>query len=502
MSADVISRPPLAASLIVPVGCVVAATVVALWPTLVGLEHYWRTILSYQHAYLIVPIALGWLWQVARPLWWRAERPTWPTAAALLLALFAWLVSFTASISIAQQLLLPVVLWLALLVALRWPVARRFLAPVALLYFAVPIWDSLLPLLQQLSIFVTRGSMMLLGVPATIQGNIVTIPDGVFEIEEGCSGLRFLMIALAVAYLAGAMFHLPRRRVVWLLAFALALALVVNWIRIAIVIYAGYLSHMRSYLVAVEHVSLGNALFLPLLACVLWMARRLSGTRAPPTANVFSLHRPDYRGLIACAAALLAFAGWQLLRTGSVAATATLEPLPLGVGNWQGPLPPRSSWLPNFATATSERRAAYVSAGAAVETYVNFYARQSPEAKLVGYGNSFVPVLGWTRKWGADERPLHVAGRPAPRMVELTGADRRAWLVGHVYRVGGWETGSATAAQLAYGLRSLMRPAPAGAVAFAIQCDPNCEFAQRVATDFWNQMSGPLLDVVPATTRK
>ena len=260
----------------------VGACVVGLWPTVAALARIWRDMFDYHHGGLIAAITRH--LAVAYPARDRREqRPPGARGAAALRVDDRWAGRslYRANSELMQQLLLPVMLLLAVYAAAGPQVCRRVAPPLAYLYFAIPLWDQLVPLLQWLTTAVAESLLGLIGVPTQVEGHHVTIPSGRFSIIEGCSGQRYLVIALAFAALAAAIEGLRWRRLLLLLRVAGGLALVTNWLRVVTVIYAGHVTEMQHYLVAQEHRSFGYALFIPLLLAIMWMARRMAaGPRA------------------------------------------------------------------------------------------------------------------------------------------------------------------------------------------------------------------------------
>src|SRR5207248_11559815 len=58
-------------------------------------------------------------------------------------------------------------------------------------------------LFRSLTVFALRGFFWLTGPEVLIFGETIHIPNGSFVIEEGCSGLHFMIVGLAVAALHG-----------------------------------------------------------------------------------------------------------------------------------------------------------------------------------------------------------------------------------------------------------------------------------------------------------
>lgn len=485
-----------------------AIAVAALWPSVASLADIWRTTHDYQHGFLVALVSVVWLALVARRRWRERAQPSVAGALLLALLLAGWLVALTANSLIAHQLLLPAIIWAAIWAACGWTPARASTAPVAYFYFAMPVWDYALPVLQWLSVSVTETLLHAVGIAARVQEYTVSIPGGTFQIIEGCSGKRYFMVTLAVAVLAAAFNHLRGRRAIVFVLIAGALALLANWLRIMIVIVAGYLTDMRSYLVAVEHITLGNVIFVMLLAIVFLIARRMAprapASGSPATENFPAVPTPaaasPWGAILPLALLALTFAATRARATTSSVDVAPGE-LPLATSTWQGPLPARAAWAPAFPGAVGERRAAYVSAAGAhpgvVEIYIGTYGAQHQGRELVQYGNTLLAPGPWHRAWPQVTRPLG-SSQPELASFEAQSANGARWLLAYLYDVGGWRTNRDALAQLAYGVRSIRRPAPSAIVALAVRCHPDCGAARALASAFWDDMSTQILGMLPS----
>src|SRR3954466_3145674 len=175
-----------------------AGVTLLFWPTADSLGTLWLDAgnPSYTHGYLVLATCVALLWRTSGEL-----APVHATQvlravclAALLVATFTWLFAFRAGILIATQLLLPLIAWLSLACVLGGRAARATVLPLGFLYFAVPAWDYLTAPLQWLTVQALRFMTGLAGIPAYFQGNTVQIPEGVFAVEGGCSGLHFLIV--------------------------------------------------------------------------------------------------------------------------------------------------------------------------------------------------------------------------------------------------------------------------------------------------------------------
>lgn len=493
------AKPELPAGAVV--GAAAALATIALWPSVASLWGFWRGIHDYQHGPLIAAVAIGWFALIA----WRRRsariEPSLAGTAALAILLFAWLVAHKANSQMVHQLLFPLIAWAAVWATAGWGISRHVMAPIAFLYFATPIWDYAVPVLQRLSVAVTETVLGWIGVHAEVSGYTVRIAGGTFEIIEGCSGKRYFMVTLALAVLAAVASHLRGWRAVAFVAACGLLAMIANWIRIAIVIYAGDAYGMQTYLVAVEHLTLGKVIFGLLMVAVFLLARWCAH-RQPPAARIRQVpatNVPATAGMWRAipAIGLLAL---TLVETRGLAATrapgSPPGPLPVAAGAWQGPLPGDPKWAPRYAGEVGERRAAYVSGTGRVELYVNAYGEQQQGSELIQDSNTLLAPGTWRRAWPHATHQL--AGQPPLATFEARARDGSLWLLGYVFDVGGRRTTAGAFAQVFYGLQSLRKPAPAGVVALAVRCDVDCSEAQALAGSFWDDMSGEILGMMPA----
>ncbi len=227
-----------------------APAFLSLWPK-------WWDSFTYSHGLPIVAISLWLIWRQHDAIDNAPREKGWWAIPVLLAALFLWTLSLAASVEIGIEALLPAVLWLTVAAVFGLQVARRLVFPIGFLYFAIPVWDSINGALLGATVSVVDGILDLLRVPAFIQGNNVQIPSGAFEIASGCSGLHFFIIVLAISALYG---HLYYRKVLHkglLFGIAALFALLSNWLRVSIIIIAGHLTEMQTFLVRVDHYYFG-----------------------------------------------------------------------------------------------------------------------------------------------------------------------------------------------------------------------------------------------------
>lgn len=237
---------------------------------------------TYSHAYLMPLIIAFLFWKAAE------EQQLVQRWKASVFALFLLLLLVFVWFQVAQQtylsrLLLPMVLILAFGAVFRLNLA--VLVPLSMFWFITPIWGVVNSQLQAISVWAVKHLMRLTDIPTYIEGNLVQIPAGTFEIADGCSGLRYLIAVLPLTIL---FCYLNLRRMssmAILLTLAILGSMVTNWIRIAIIIYVGDYTDMQSSLIE-DHNTFGWYLFMPFIALLYYIGYQLESGPLPPLAPV------------------------------------------------------------------------------------------------------------------------------------------------------------------------------------------------------------------------
>jgi EpsI family protein len=459
---------------------VIAAITLLYWPTAVSYSVAWTDFnnLIYTHGYAIVLMCLAALWlrraELGGPI-----SPASPRAYLALAGLsLAWLLAYRASVQVAHQVLFPMILWTAIHAAFGRRVSRSCLFPLAFLYFAVPFWELINGTLQALTIVATRLILSVAGLPVHFVGNLIQIPEGTFAIEGGCSGLHFFIVGSAIAAYYGALHRDRLRHRLLLMALAVALALLANWVRVSVIITAGHLTHMQSYLVRVSHYGFGWAVFAGAMAVFFLVASRIP-LRPSDTTPIATARRRSGQTwpsglalpLVFGAAALGPVLSCTAARGDAVAVAA--PNVVRYVPGWDGPLVAVSQWRPLYMGADRVGFATYRRGAAEVEWFTADYAFQRQGKKLLGYENSLL---------GADAFAVleqSVVARGPHRFVNLRLQDAKGAqsLLWYVYEVGAREMTSGLRAQLWYGASSLTGPVDSRIVAFRTMCDPDCVVA-------------------------
>jgi EpsI family protein len=474
------------------VGLLLAATLVAFTPTLLSYHDVWVR-QPYTHGYFLLAATIWILWR-ERPRLGpesRVHESALP-AAAVLSAI--WFVGHVTSLQMIAQAVLPLLLLSWVAHALGRQAAERLLLVVALFLLAVPFWDLVTPILQWMTVMATGAALVVLRVPATLEGNVVTVPSGTFLIEDGCAGLNYLLSGLVVGALYGYAF-VPR----WstrlaVVSLSAALAIFGNWIRVTALVIIGHMTEMQSSLME-GHLTFGWGIFLVGLVAFFPLTRvleRRSDSRWPavngPGPSATNEPRPvivPWRRVALVSAVVgsgpLVYAGLALLPrtpvppgelTGSAATGWVLQ---------VGEPAPATTWRPAFPAADEAALDLWTNGSSQVRLDRLVYHGQSQDAELVGFGSRIAPdsALILERLFGQVGPERRLVNEAIVR--DGTGH----LLVWYWYRVGGVETQSAARAKMLEVWAFLRRATTSELIALSTRCGPtDCADASRTLASF------------------
>jgi exosortase len=249
------------------------------WPILERLEESWSLDPQYSHGYLVPIIAVVVLWNRRDRFGYDNVQPPWQLIGLALIVLgsllrllgmylfFFWMEAVS---------LLPYLLGLSLILGGRqalswvWPAVLYLLFMIPLPY---KIGSILGQNLQRVATITSTYVLETLGYPAIAEGNVITVRHSSIGIVEACSGLRMLMILLALATAMAVLKADKGWQKVLLLGSALPVAIFVNVVRISM---TGILQEtLRSTVVNNIHDLLGWVM-MPVALLLLWAEAKMT----------------------------------------------------------------------------------------------------------------------------------------------------------------------------------------------------------------------------------
>ncbi len=410
---------------------------------------------AYSHGPLIFVVSLYLVWVKRYEILKITPTSSVLLASGLILASAPiWVVASVLSIETLKHVY--IVIMIALLV---WGVAGLRVAwavifPISYLFFSVPIWAALEPVLQNITAWSSGVVLSLIGVPVLVEGLFLSIPAGVFEVEGGCSGVNYLISGLALSvFYTFISYRSYWKRVVFISA-AVILTIVGNIVRVVIIIIAGHMTDMQHSFIT-DHSAMGWWVFLLIMIPLyvigfkyqdpepsVWSAGHQSPgfpVSFPHGALLISV-LPLV--LVLAVAPLMANKVKELMGHDYVAQegmTLNFDSTKWGLVSSPGLL----DWQPGFAEGDMSLFQSFKGADSSkLFSYFSYYARQDGSKELTAGDNDLADGVVWFSKIGSSERVIDRAGSVGQvreaYLVDKTG--RKELLVWYWYSVAGYTT--------------------------------------------------------------
>lgn len=455
------------------------------WPQLRYLQEIWLDDGTYSHGLLLLAVCLWLLWQQRHSL---VALPDQPSRLMLLpLALIALALALSQAVGIdllARVLLLPL---LATLSAALYglPRTRHLLFPLALLSLALPLWGLLIPALQALAVLVVGQALDVVAIPAAIHDTYIRIPAGDFEVAQGCSGLRYLLVAAAITALWGHLYMDNWRHRLLYLGAGIAAALVTNWIRIFALIWVGHSSNMESPLMA-DHNNFGWYIFAAMLPPLFWLGRRFPEAQAQiPPAAATSDHNATAQALLVSALACATLLLPQAMQRDAASALPTIR-LPLAPTGWQMSAPPANGWQPHYVGSNRAWQLQYRQGDNSLRLHLQLWTHQDNDTDLGQTGNTLAPD-----PWQPEERLADPCPRQAHCQRLRRGDDTHVIIAWQI--INGTPVLSRLGIKRQQLLGTLSGRTDAALIALEKRCDDDCASALEA---LWHEGQPMVIDVL------
>lgn len=420
-----------------------------------------------------------------------------------------FLLAHSGNVKIVRLVLLPFLLiaWGAAL----WGTAFIKLVgvPILLVLFAAPFWDEMSPALQWLTVAVDEYMLALISIPATIEEYYITIPSGIFHVDDGCSGVRYLIVALYLGAFYGTLTHSSAKRTLLLISIAGFLALLANWIRVAGIIAAGHYTNMESSLVE-DHEMFGWIVFIaitliPFLALTHFLEKsptKEQNQQFPPSPKVQVVSEAK-SAILSATLPLIAIPTMLLLQSALAENNAQAWKPMLPKGNtevWKGPIRHANFWNPQHKANDVHLSGVYVSEKHE-QVQLDFYGynRQYQGKELIYYQNSVFDRELW-QPVQKDVKQIQ-----APEPWELTEVNQlilrhkskdETAVVWFWYDVAGQLLTSSSEVQLIGGIKTFLGDQRAAIWILSTECKhsvlPQCESKTEKRFESFFQNTSPL----------
>lgn len=472
----------------------------AYWSSIEIILEGWNGVESAgnNHGWLVFGCTLYVLWLRKDVL---LSLPLAPSAWALFFlagTALLWFLSQVTQVQAGHMGVLPVLILLGI-GALCSP--RHLLAallPIVLLFFALPVWQPLLPLLQDITTYVTHFCLKLIGRPVYVVDNFVHVTGGSFVIEEACSGLRFLLVSTTLSLMNSALNKHTWRQGIFMLGVAILLSFIANWIRVVFVIMLGDYTQMQHPWVS-NHANLGWWMYFVLVLIPFFIISRYvePGAEADEVPAPEQHHddaelAPRKRMVQVLAAVVLFMTPLSFIWLGDVSSgNVAIPSLPDRIGEWNAVAGnSNSAWTPAFLNASTTLVQSYQRNGEVVNLHLVYYQNQQQGVELVNVNNRIADGSMWQVE-PASESIMSPGGSTSIRAATVAGKMKRE-RVWYWYDVSGYETSNDYVAKIYQILGFLQGRSDAALVAASTSCSGDCKSSDALLGEFFSAMSaGP-----------
>lgn len=185
---------------------VVGAVCLVFWQVFVRLVDAWIVDGNYSHGFLIIPLALYFVWERRHRLRAAPVQSSWLGLIAIaggILILLAGL--WGSELFLSRIALLPVIAGIVLYL-FGWAYLKILWFPIAFLFLMIPIpaiiFNQIAFPLQLLASKFGEWAISVFGIPVLREGNVLVLANVSLEVAEACSGIRSLvsLITLGLVY--------------------------------------------------------------------------------------------------------------------------------------------------------------------------------------------------------------------------------------------------------------------------------------------------------------
>lgn len=491
-------------------GLSAAGLIAIYWQTVWSIVEIWMRSDTYSYGLIIIPLSIYMMWSRRDILDDYRPSADFRALPLILGASLIWTASNAVHVLYFQQVMLVVMIWGMIWAILGLGFIRLMLFPVLYLYFLVPLGESLVPMLQDVTSVITVKGLQLSGVPVYLEGRYISIPTGDFEVAKACSGVRYLWASIALgATFAYLNFRSYKKRILFL-AICVIVPILANGVRAYGIVMLAHLSNMR-LAVGVDHFIYGWIFFGIVMLAVFLLGNVMRGPEdragEPVTQKINSgsrredMPRKYASGLMSIA---LAATGPMAIANFSAVDESLQDGFTISIpehrGDWRGPETTSDRWMPEFEGATEVIRKKYSGPeGYDVELFVAVYMTEKQGAELINSSNKIYDGGVWRR---STEKSIEIEDESISLTdvieVGMQGPTGRR-LVWYWYDIGGYQTTNAVLAKMVQALHRIAgNPALSSIVAISTNYVVYEKEARQRLSAFWRAIGADLNSTLAA----
>jgi len=376
------------------------------------LFNYWNDYGTYSHGFLTILLTVFLLYTCVKNDRFSYSGPSIVSAFCIAILSLIWLIAYVSEVNTIQMLCMPFFVYFILTYFVGLKNYRILLVPVFILLFTIPVWQSILPALQDSAVYVTNKLLSLTNLEYRMVDNKIVISNGIFEIEESCSGLRYLLVGVLLSIVYGFLNYKSYWSTLILVLISVVIMLIGNYIRILVVIGLGVMKGMDNPLVQ-DHESLGWVLFAIFLIPLFTIARYLNPNlwEKSISKKSFSDNAEKRMGfsmlMLTFVVYLIVIAFAPLYANyiqNNITNMASFGSKSIQLDSeWEGPILLSSRWAPSYSSYSERINEQFVKNEKMVALNSYLYTKQVPKGELINANNQMVNK----DKWKVSDLSMH-----------------------------------------------------------------------------------------------
>ena len=209
---------------------------ICYWTTIRGLISVWMNDEDYSYAFLIPFITAYLFWERRRQIASTPISINWFGGAFFFFFLIVSLYGILGSSPSAVRPAIPLIILSISLFCFGWEMFKVLAFPLAMLIFMIPLptlFGTVIGIhLKTISTLLGKAILLLAGISAFVEGNVIDLGVTQLQVVDACSGLRYILPLLALGVLFAYFLEKARWKQVILVLSTIPIAIVTNGIRI------------------------------------------------------------------------------------------------------------------------------------------------------------------------------------------------------------------------------------------------------------------------------
>jgi exosortase A len=216
-----------------------------LLTTTLSMVEIWNTDGTYGHGFLIFPISIWLIYQQRKKVNSYALKPEPRALLLFLIVTFLWLIAKVVDVQLVQQLSLIALILTSILIIFGHALFVSLYFPLFFLFLAVPMGQSLIQPMMELTADFTVAAVQLIGIPIYRDGLLFSLPSGNWSVVEACSGVRYIIASFTLGTLYAYMTYSSNFKRVSFVVIAVIVSAIANGLRAFGIVLIGHYSKMQ-----------------------------------------------------------------------------------------------------------------------------------------------------------------------------------------------------------------------------------------------------------------